>query len=116
MADYLKIQVVANFLREDPAETIKLLDKFTQQEATEYHRSEIVLDPSTADEEICGGDTNICYIYCDDEFTIKIGGTGETAQTAMRSFGYNGTATKFYVTNPSTTASIKLYLVTGTIA
>ena len=114
MSDIIKCQSAITYIRETPAENFRLIDKYTQQEPVSYEHGEVTIPPSTVDMEIAT-DVNIFYIFTETPMTIKVGTTTSLAMTNMRSFSYNGAATKIYLSNPDAVESIKVYFVSAKI-
>ncbi len=115
MADILKCQSAVTFTRETPAETVRLIDKYTQQEPTSFQQGEVTVAPSTVDLEIAT-DANVFYLFTDDNpVSLKVDNTTATEMTNMRAFSYNGSATNVFISNPDAAESVKVYFISAKI-
>lgn len=114
MSDTLRTQTTATFTRETPSETLRLFDQALSQIPTSFHHGEVEYATSAADKEIAT-DVNVFSFQSNEAVSLKIGATNATPLTAMRSFSYNGAATSFYITNPSSVEKVKVTFIAATL-
>jgi len=115
MSDTLKIQSVVTFNRETPVESVKLFDNALQHIPSSFQKGELEVQPATADKEIASN-VNVFYLQSDEPITIKIGDTAATPLLNMRSFGYSGSSTSFFISNPDSVEKTRVYFVSANIS
>lgn len=111
MPNKLKSSIVLSFIRETPAESIRLLEKTLTKTTENYEYGEIVLDKNRT-EAVLASDVTDFYMVSDRPVTVQID-DGLAELDDMQIFSHSGGSHTFKVINKDNMQTPKIVYASG---